>query len=262
VQEPQMLPARSPLAIQLKRALEHGDVAALDRLIDGHPGISSVLLVDDKGDVGRLLHLYANAPGHRPHPAEIVGALVRDGADIDAPVIGAGHQETALHWAASNDDVELIDALLDAGADIEHPGSSINGGPPLQSATGYGQMQAVRRLVERGAVYFVWHAAALGMMTELAQLLADAPAPDDLGGALWQAARNGQIAAARLLVEHGADVNWRAPWSDETPLDMARAKGHDEVATWLLDNGAGPRASTSVHHRGRPGVAGDETVCK
>ena len=242
--EPETLPAHSALAIRLQRALERGDASALDRLIEEHPGISSVLLVDDNGDVGRPLHLYANAPGHRPHPAEIVGALVRDGADIDAPAIGAWHQETALHWAASNDDVELIDALLDAGADIERPGSSINGGPPLQSATGYGQMQAVRRLVERGAVYFAWHAAALGMMTELAELLADAPAPDDLGGALWQAARNGQIAAARLLVAHGADVNWRAPWSDETPLDVARTAGHDEVAAWLLDHGAGPGAST------------------
>jgi uncharacterized protein len=240
VEEPETLPARSALAIRLQRALERGDATALNRLIEEHPGISSVLLVDDNGDVGRPLHLYANAPGHRPHPAEIVGALVRDGADIDAPVIGAGHQETALHWAASNDDVELIDALLDAGADIECPGSSIDGGPPLQSATGYGQMQAVRRLVERGAVYYVWHAAALGLMTELAELLADAPSPDDLGGALWNAARNGQIAAGRLLVEHGADVNWRAPWSGQTPLDIATAAGQHEVAAWLLDNGALP----------------------
>jgi ankyrin repeat protein len=142
VQEPQTLPASSPLAIELQDALERGDVAALSRLIEEHLGISSVLLVDANGDVGRLLHLYANAPGHRPHPVKIVGALLCDGADIDAPVIGAGHQETVLHWAASNDDVELIDDLLDAGADIERPGSSINGGPPLQSATGYGQMQA------------------------------------------------------------------------------------------------------------------------
>ena len=65
----------------------------------------------------------------------------------------------------------------------------------------------------------------------------------------WQAARNGQIAAARLLAEHGADVNRRAPWSDETPLDMARAKGHDEVA------GAGcsiTEAGTTGEHIGSP----------
>jgi hypothetical protein len=81
-------------------------------------------------------------------------------------------------------------------------------------------------------------------MTELAELLADAPSPDDLGGALWNAARNGQLSAGQLLVEHGADVNWRAPWSDETPLDIARAAGQDEVAAWLLENGAAPGAGT------------------
>ena len=43
----------------------------------------------------------------------------------------------------------LIDALLDAGADIEHEGSSINGGVPLSSAVGYGQWAAARWLVER-----------------------------------------------------------------------------------------------------------------
>jgi hypothetical protein len=28
-----------------------------------------------------------------------------------------------LHWAASSDDVEVLDALLDAGADIDAPGA-------------------------------------------------------------------------------------------------------------------------------------------
>jgi uncharacterized protein len=233
VPEPRTLPAKSPLASELERALEHGDAAEVNRLIEAHPGISSALIVDDNGAAGRLLHRYADAPGHRPHPAEIVGALVRDGADIDAPAVGTWHQETALHWAASNDDVELIDALFDAGADIERPGSSIDGGPPLQSAIGYGQLRAVRRLVERGAVYSVAHAAALGMMSELAALLAQAPSSDDLGVALWNAARSGQFAAARLLVDRGADVSWRAPWSGETPADIARANGHAEVAAWL-----------------------------
>jgi ankyrin repeat protein len=75
------------------------------------------------------------------------------------------------NWAASNADVELIDALLDAGADIEHPGSSINGGPPAESALGYTQWNALRRLYERGATMNLSRAAALGLMplvTELA----------------------------------------------------------------------------------------------
>jgi len=33
--------------------------------------------------------------------------------------------ETLLHWAASSDDVAVLEALLDAGADIESPGSVI-----------------------------------------------------------------------------------------------------------------------------------------
>jgi len=67
-----------------------------------------------------------------------VQTLAAAGADLDAPPVGMWHREAPLHWAASNDDVELIDALLDAGADIEHAGSSINGGSPLSSAVGYG----------------------------------------------------------------------------------------------------------------------------
>jgi ankyrin repeat protein len=67
------------------------------------------------------LHLFADAPGHRPNPAGVVSALATAGANLDAHAIGMWHHETALHWAASDDDVELIDALLDAGADIEHP---------------------------------------------------------------------------------------------------------------------------------------------
>jgi len=49
------------------------------------------------------------------------------------------HRETPLHWAASNDDAALIDALLDAGASIEAAGSSFDGGSPLSCVVGYGQ---------------------------------------------------------------------------------------------------------------------------
>ena len=66
---------------------------------------------------------------------------------------------TTLHWVASNNDVDLIDALLEVGADIERPGSSINRGPPIESAVGYGQWAAARRLVEQGATVDIFVAA-------------------------------------------------------------------------------------------------------
>ena len=171
--EPKIVPARSPLGDpSFSAALEHGRRVCAqppDRRAPGHIERPARRRQRRRREASPS---FTRTPqGIVPHPAEIVGALVRDGADIDAPVVGAGHQETALHWAASNDDVELIDALLDAGADIERPGSSIRRRPSRCSPPpGYGQMQAVRRLVERGAVYFVWHAAALGMMPELARV--------------------------------------------------------------------------------------------
>ena len=69
-----------------------------------------------------------------------------------------------MHGPASSDDVDALDALLDAGADIEAPGAVIAGGTPLDDAVGFGQWNAARRLVERGAQTAVWHAAALGLM--------------------------------------------------------------------------------------------------
>jgi len=41
------------------------------------------------------------------------------------PMLEVLATETRLHWTASSDDVAVLDALLDAGADIESPGSVI-----------------------------------------------------------------------------------------------------------------------------------------
>jgi ankyrin repeat protein len=60
-------------------------------------------------------------PGHREHGPELLALLVAAGADVNAAFGGPEHDETPLHWAASNDDVAMVDALLDAGADIDAP---------------------------------------------------------------------------------------------------------------------------------------------
>jgi ankyrin repeat protein len=68
----------------------------------------------------------------------MVGTLAAAGADLYARAVRMWHRETLLYWACSNHDVALVDALLGAGADIEHAGSSINDGSPLSSAVGCG----------------------------------------------------------------------------------------------------------------------------
>jgi uncharacterized protein len=158
----------------------------------------------------------------------------------DAAAVGMQHRETALHWAASNDDVALIDVLLDAGADIERAGSSIDGGPPLSCAVGYGQWEGAQRLVARGAKTQLWHEAALGMLEAITRRVESAPAlrGADLSGPFWNACHGGQLAAAQYLFAHGADLNWPAPWSGQTPLDIAEQAGRTDVVAWLLENGA------------------------
>jgi predicted enzyme related to lactoylglutathione lyase len=224
--------AHDPGVFEFTTALTRGDEARLRALLAADPGLATSLI-----NSCTPLHLFADAPGHRPNPAGVVAALAGAGADLDAHALGTWHHETPLHWAASNDDVELIDALLDAGADIEHPGSSISGGPPTESALGYTQWKALRRLYERGATMNLSRAAALGLMPLVTELVTPADS-EELALAFWNASRAGQLEAARYLAGRGADINWRAPWSGETPLDAARGQHERAVVAWLTESGA------------------------
>ena len=161
-------------------------------------------------------------PGHLPRATETLAALVEAGADVNARTDG-DTGETPLHWAASTDDVALIDALLDAGADIEAPGAVIGGGTALDDAWAFGQWDAARRLVERGARPTLLAAAALGF-----PLTADG----DVTEAFWAACHGGQRAAAEALLARGADPRW-VGWDDLTPEQAARREGATELADWV-----------------------------
>jgi ankyrin repeat protein len=234
---PRTLPDSDRAAFDMLRALKHGDVQQLTRILGADPGLASCWI-----NSVTPLHHFADAPGHRPNAAAVVNALAAAGADLNAQARDSWHHETPLHWAASNDDVALIDALLDAGADIEHPGSSINGGSPIQSALGYGQWAAVRRLWERGAATGLPHAAVLGQAETVTLLVETSPPPgqDDISGAFWNACRAGQLIVARYLLAHGAELDWPAPWDGSTPLDAAAARHQQETVAWLRDAGAHP----------------------
>jgi ankyrin repeat protein len=237
---PRTLRSGEPLAMELTAALKHGEVERLSRLLAADPGLARCVVANPDGGGRSLLHLFSDWPGHNPNAAAIVQTLAAAGADLDAPAVGMRHRETPLHWAASNDDVPLIDALLDAGADIERAGSSIDGGSPLSCAVGYGQWAAAGRLAERGARTLLWHEAALGLMPAITQRVEGnlPPQPEALSGPFWNACHGGQLAAAQYLEAHGADLDWPAPWSGQTPLDIAEQAGRSDVVAWLLGKGA------------------------
>ena len=98
-------------------AIRTGSAGALEQILHEHPGLA-------RGRRGprTWLHVVTDWPGHVPEAAAKIRALVAAGADVDAPYDGPEHGERPLHWAASSDDVEALDALLDAGADIEAGG--------------------------------------------------------------------------------------------------------------------------------------------
>lgn len=151
-------------------AVRSGHVESLNRLLDENSALATARI-----DGARtLLHVATDWPGHLPNVWASVEALVAHGADVNAAFLGR-HSETPLHWAASSDDVEALDALLDHKADIEAPGAVIGGGTPLADAVAFGQWRAARRLVERGAQTILWQAAALGLIRRVEELFGGNP---------------------------------------------------------------------------------------
>ncbi|WP_238650471.1 ankyrin repeat domain-containing protein [Paenibacillus piscarius] len=273
-----------PLAKSVVQAIRTGDVPGLTQLLAGNPGLATARIVgaeegrasnegggngDSGGDDGEsasggntgggsdrgmsrtLLHIATDWPGHYPNNAAVVTALIEAGAEVNAQFSGP-HRETALHWAASSDDVEVLNLLLDAGADIEAPGAVIAGGTPLDDAVAFAQWRAAQRLVERGAQPAVWHAAALGLLDALEAHFAGHPlprrypwgtssasaAPDEVNVAFWCACHGGQRAAAEFLLGRGAELSWPSPWDGLTPLDAARRSQATKLAAWLEGLGA------------------------
>ncbi|GLY50686.1 ankyrin repeat domain-containing protein [Lentzea sp. NBRC 102530] len=199
-----------PLAAAVTAAIQAGDVPALARLLADHPGLATARIVDEHGHARSLLHVLTDWPARRPNGARTVAVLVAAGADVNARFEGP-HRETPLHWAASADDVEVLDALLDHGADIDADGAVVAGGTALTDARVFAQWAAAHRLVERGAAVTLADAATLGLRDRLEALLAGA-SQDELDTAYWGASRGGQPECAALVAAAGADVHRVPPW--------------------------------------------------
>lgn len=228
-----------PLASALTTALRSGDVEAVARLLGDHPGLARRRIVSRRAGGGSRtpLHVFADWPGHNPRPREVVALLQGAGADLDAAFVGTS-PETALHWAASSDDLELIEALLDAGADIEARGAVIAGGTALADATAFGQWRAAELLLRRGARANLFEAAVMGLVDVVEAALASSggPDPEAVTHAFWGACHGGRQKTAALLLARGADIDW-VGWDGLTPRDAAQRTGDSALVEWIEANG-------------------------
>ena len=154
-----------------------------------------------------------------------------------------------LHHAVKEQNEVITKELLNQGADVSICDSA--GKRPIDYAAQVGNIKLVRLLIEHGAKVDLGekkrdqplhYAAALGC-EDLAELLINNGARIDARTervgwqALHVAARNGQLAMARWLLDHKADVNAEDENKDR-PLHLAVRANQLKIVRLLIQRGA------------------------
>ncbi|CAB1102228.1 unnamed protein product [Ectocarpus sp. CCAP 1310/34] len=153
---------------------------------------------------------------------EVMQALIRHGVDVDAP---DSNSLTALHSAATGDAVGAIDALMEAGANIDAQGGEDGARyTPLHMASEKGLSETALSLVKHRA-----DVHRSGKMSRWERKCCNA---------LNLAAGRGHIAVVKSLLAAGVNVNLRPAYSDELALDAAFQGGHADIVTTLIQHGA------------------------
>jgi ankyrin repeat protein len=182
-----------------------------------NPGADPVLAVVDSLEIDDPLKDIPGPDGELIRAAaagnmEAARAALDRGAKPDASSGAA----TALSEAALQGRKDIVELLLDRGADIDHADDQ-NGQTPLVSAVAGLEPDIARMLIERGAN--VNKAAREG----------DSP--------LAVAAITKQASTASLLIERGAEIETKNAEGD-TPLMYAGKSGASDIVKLLMERGA------------------------
>jgi ankyrin repeat protein len=186
--------------------------------------------------------------------AAMVRLLLQSKAD---PAAADPTGETALIRAAKIGNLDVVEALLDAGAAVDAPDSGFRQTPLMAAARG-GYAPVVKRLIERGAqVNAQTRTGLTPKFSTPANSKASRGAGIQRGGwpdrgiresipgaktPLLYAARQGHVEVARLLLDAGARIE-QADADGVTPLLAAVINERAELASFLIDRGADVNAS-------------------
>jgi len=136
------------------------------------------------------------------------------------------------------------------------------GGTPLMSASLKGQLEVVRRLIDKGAdvdavkkdgaTALMW--ASQGGNLEIVRLLIEKGAnvnavKKEGATALMRAIEYNHLEIARLLIEKGANVNAAKTYNGITVLMWASADGHLEIVRLLIEKGANVNAAMKYNRQ-------------
>ena len=155
--------------------------------------------------------------------AEAVMALIKSGADVNAP---QGDGMTALHWAALDGHPDIAQTLVYAGARID-PITRLGAYTPLHLAAKGGRVEIVGILLGAGA---------------------NVEARTSTGGAtaMHLAAQAGSAEIITALLDKGADVNARDQQWGQTPLMFAAASDRVPAIKVMMERGADPAVTGST----------------
>ncbi len=223
--------------------------------------------VNARTRIGALTPLYLAAGGGS---TQMLKLLLKAGADANA--VSSVNGTTALMKAAASGGAPSVELLLSNGANVNarEPGLQQTA---LMFAAASNRAAVIRVLGAHGAdpratskvtpikvqknadddefpldADLILHAnLPPGEEAAKAALAGRRASPTVSGGmtALLLAARDGQLDAARALVEIGAEANQPSAGDKSTPLVMAIINGHFDLAFYLLDHGADPNIVNS-----------------
>ncbi len=160
-------------------------------------------------------------------------------AGLDEPLPNYGFDEPALISAVHKQNRAMVEALLDAGANIDARSRWWAGS---FGALDFASPELAAWLIARGATVDLHSAARLGLIDRIRGFLHAHPALVHARGGDGQFplhfAANAEIAA--LLLDHGAEIDARDLDHESTAAQYAVCQGRPEVARFLLTRGAQP----------------------
>lgn len=193
-----------------------------------------LVALNSRDSMSNTVLQWAAKCGHK----QMVQLLIDWGADVNAE---KGWYGTALQAASEGGHDQTVQLLLNRGAKIN--------ADALRVASQEGHEQVVQILLDRGAdvngvacgIWTALGAASQWGHDQIVKMLldrgADLSRPEDNKLALYTASEWGHLQIVQLLLNQGANVDTQGGWYGSA-LRVASWSGHEQIVQLLLDRGA------------------------